>query len=260
MTYQETVLSVYQQKKNDGMLSDNLINPTRARLKDACVKKYDSKTISEKDNEILKVFLGLQRSEQDYIQYINEYEDGRFRPLDNLLKKEVENSHVRNLDLLAWLIDFPDRPYSIWATTVNWTDKPNYPPDLLKRIFNFLKKKKVWIASFFLTLTFILIIFSSFSKQCMYWTGEQYLPINCNETVNAAVIPLNKRKVEKLRKITRLDTITKNSIGNIWYAKVKIDSAEFYTDSGEYPLDTRKRLLPVTDYMLEKYVFSKRLQ
>lgn len=120
--------------------------------------------------------------------------------------------------------------------------------------------RNVVLASIILFLTsgtaFVLkdVIF----PQCMYWTGDHYESINCDETAAAAaIIPYNK-KMAQLKRITRPDTLTMNAIGHVWYAKPKINSAEFYTDSGSYPLDQRKRLLPVTEYMLKKYIFSQK--
>ncbi len=89
----------------------------------------------------------------------------------------------------------------------------------------------------------------------MYWTGNQYKSIPCNEKFgDAAIIALDTFKVNHLKRITRPDTITHNSLGKVWYKKIKRDSVEFYTSGGEYPLDQTKRLMPLTDYMFNKYI------
>lgn len=96
------------------------------------------------------------------------------------------------------------------------------------------------------------------NQPCMHWTGERYQLIDCNsEDSSTPIVAADTFKLAHMRKITRPDTLTRNALGKVWYVKIKIDSAEFYTDSGDYPLDTSKRLLPITPYMLNKYVFDK---
>ncbi|QIL38914.1 hypothetical protein G7074_06245 [Pedobacter sp. HDW13] len=99
-------------------------------------------------------------------------------------------------------------------------------------------------------------------EQCMYWTGQHYEPINCdNNDLNKLKIPLNKEQLEHQQRITMPDTLTNYALGMVWYGKVNgsIDKTpQFYTDSGTNPLDTTRRLLPVTTYMLNKYVSYER--
>jgi hypothetical protein len=96
------------------------------------------------------------------------------------------------------------------------------------------------------------------NAQCMYWTGDQYQSVGCSIKVDhATVIALDKEKLVGLKKINRLDTITEKDLGKVWYVKIKQDSAEFYTDSGTYPLNDKKRLMPMTPYILNKYILHK---
>ena len=92
----------------------------------------------------------------------------------------------------------------------------------------------------------------------MYWTGDQYQSVGCSVKVDhAAVIALDKEKLVGLKKINRLDTITEKDLGKVWYVKIRQDSAEFYTDSGTYPLNNKKKLMPMTSYILNKYILHK---
>ncbi len=94
-------------------------------------------------------------------------------------------------------------------------------------------------------------------EQCMYWTGNQFRPIPCNQKVEGIVVlALDPEKVHHLRKITRPDTLTKFSIGKVWWGKIN-GKVDFYTAGGEHPEDNRKRLLPLSAYMLNKYVFKE---
>ncbi|RYE55104.1 MAG: hypothetical protein EOP48_10920 [Sphingobacteriales bacterium] len=51
--------------------------------------------------------------------------------------------------------------------------------------------------------------------------------------------------------------MTKNSIGKVWYSG-RGKNHEFFTDSGMHPVDTTRRLLPVTDYIITKYTSGYR--
>ncbi len=95
-------------------------------------------------------------------------------------------------------------------------------------------------------------------KQCMFWNGNNYEPIACGmKRGNQLILALDTFKVNNLKKIKEPDTLTYNSLGNVWYVKIKIDSVEFYTSDGIYPKDNNKRLLPVTKYIVNKYVLNK---
>lgn len=93
-------------------------------------------------------------------------------------------------------------------------------------------------------------------NQCMYWTGEHYQCIACNKKIgDTSIIALDTTKVAHLRKITRPDTLTENSLGKIWYSKID-SKLEFFTSDGFHPLYIDRRLRPVTPYILKKYVFK----
>lgn len=92
--------------------------------------------------------------------------------------------------------------------------------------------------------------------KCMYWTGEHYEAIGCNET-SEVTIPLDTVKLARLHRITLPDTLTKNSLGKVWYGKVS-GNPIFYTAGGDDPLDSNKRLLPITNYIRTKYTSNYR--
>ncbi|WP_421945495.1 hypothetical protein [Pedobacter sp.] len=96
-------------------------------------------------------------------------------------------------------------------------------------------------------------------KQCMYWTGDHYEIVDCKKNSSDKIIlALDKQKVTALKMITKRDTITAASIGNVHYAKVTVDSVDFYTSGGTHPTDSRKRLLPLSDHIFKKYILGKR--
>ncbi len=89
-------------------------------------------------------------------------------------------------------------------------------------------------------------------KECMYWNGECYVEIFCNEKVEGSeVLGLNE-EAKLLRKITRPDTLTEeNSLGKIWYDKSN-NHVEFFTHYGKHP-ENGKTLKEITSHILEKY-------
>ena len=97
-------------------------------------------------------------------------------------------------------------------------------------------------------------------EKCMYWTGDHYEPIKCNEKVsNVPIVPLDIKTLRLLKKINSFDTLTKNAIGKVWYSSIG-GQHEFFTDSGMHPIDTVKRLRPLTSYILSNHVSYYRHQ
>lgn len=89
-------------------------------------------------------------------------------------------------------------------------------------------------------------------KECMYWNGEFYEEVFCDELIaGKEIIALNK-ETELLRKITRPDTLTiENALGKVWYVKSN-RRVEFFTYHGIHP-ENGKTLREATAYMIEKY-------
>lgn len=90
-------------------------------------------------------------------------------------------------------------------------------------------------------------------EKCMFWTGDHYEAVACNIETATPKIDLNVQTLNRLKKITLADTLTKNSIGKVWYATIN-NEKEFFTDSGMHPVDTVKRLKPITSYIISKNV------
>lgn len=89
-------------------------------------------------------------------------------------------------------------------------------------------------------------------KQCMYWNGEFYVEIFCNELIEGKEIIALSEEKKLLKKITRPDTLTKeNALGKVWYNKSN-NKVEFFNHHGIHP-ENGKTLKEVTPYILEKY-------
>lgn len=290
--YKNEVILDYKMKRKKGVLSSNLENPSPGQLRTECLLVYNER-YAPNDEAILRLFFSSKNQEVDYSLIIERTDPDRFRPLQSILKEKIKEPKNSNIELLAWLIDFNPRPYSLWKKKLE-TEAVNEPlihriksqekegkVDVkeiggVKEIEAFTnpkvgngmldeekkKEKKSKIRNVFISLAVLattgsgIFFFLNKNQQCMYWTGEKYQPVSCNEKIDRShVIAYDAQKVTHLKKITRPDTLTKNSIGKVWYIKVN-GAPEFYTSGGEYPEDTRKRLLPVTSYILGKYVLQ----
>ena len=308
--YRKVVFAAYVQQRDEGSLSSNLQSLTPAKFKAECRIVYQERPL-KMDEKMLRVFFGPKDDAADYSQKIEHVDIDRFRPLINFLKGSITVTDNKNIELLAWLIDFKPRTFDLWkdsagklnemsdVTEHNRSPSKIATPAESKQIdlhtdqqdraarqnFSFAgpsqggdtgfgtkdsstaertvkgqlskaSRKKVLYAF----LAAILVFGGSYSfykigdEQCMYWTGDHYQPISCrSQLIGARIIALDNFKVDHVKKITRPDTITRNSIRKIWYAKVK-GVPEFFTDSTAHPTDDNKRMLPMTEYMFTKYI------
>lgn len=288
--YQVRVFAAYEEKLAKGDLK-LLENATTAKLKNACLKIYDNRYKPE-DNDIFSEFFDLDKVGVNFREKISEAKTGVFRPLLNHLKGETTTTHNRNSELLAWLIDFQPRPSVAYYKSLHNhpieivqppdedidgeeednppspekpDKKPNEdvppPPDTNEGL-----NKKIATALLILLISGGTIsLFSTNvigtdyreplpNEKCMVWKSDRYEPTSCDINLSdKIVLPLDKEQLAHQRKITQPDTLTTNSLGKVWYTKIN-GIPEFYTDSGMHPADTLRRLKPLTNYILTKYV------
>lgn len=121
--YRSEVLSLYEKKKALGKLSTNLMIPTCANLRNEFRLLYYA-GCNNWDKRIIREFLKIQFDEELTDLVVKRCDVDKFKALANFINRNL-NTHERNLELLAWMIDFPRRPYSkYWRIT-------NGKPDLL---------------------------------------------------------------------------------------------------------------------------------
>ncbi len=302
--YVKLVVQDYERKKSLKTLSSRLVNPSPARLRDECLLVCKENFL-RKDEGILRTFFNTTGEHAQYLNTINNYDIDKFRPLVNFLRDPAIKTDVKNIDLLAWLIDFNDRPFELGknyivedekslGATINPVEnndedkKPDgghilpLPPPISynettkseqtssKKNNGSLKKIGIYIGIAFLAASGMYVYYNSgnhksaamgttlpFAESCMYWTGDHYEQVSCNKKIkDALVIALDSFKLVHFKKITTPDTITHQHIGRIWYIKNE-GNIEFYTSEGAHPVDMKKRLKPVTGYIIDKYILSK---
>eukprot|EP01132_Coremiostelium_polycephalum_P011312 gene11312-13848_t len=260
--YKTELLEFYKVRKASGLLSENLENPGRQKLQ----KEY------------------LARS-------IEKFPLDKLRPLVSFLVNGTKLREDAPAKLVAWLIGFdtymewqkkeketttskdqgenkedPGGPNTVGTggaiTSGGKSTSGSNPPKPLSIKKNVLISIGILITGggcFMLWENNLTrTILPNKGELCMYWTGYKYEPANCDDNTNKhGLIPVNTHALNYFKKIRYPDTLTKYSLGKVWYSKVN-GKLEFFTDSGVHPIDTIRKLKTLSPYMLNKYVSSYR--
>ncbi|OCX54264.1 hypothetical protein BEL04_08380 [Mucilaginibacter sp. PPCGB 2223] len=287
--YRAAVLKAYQEKRDSGNLSPNLIEPKSGTLKAECVTAFD--WYQSTDEATLQLFYGKKDNEKAYKQAVkNGVAETTFKALNNFLNDRTEAPVDRTIELLAFLIDFRPRPYRYgWKPneTQGETGGKTPPPpppvneddddtgetikeNLLARWMRFVNRKNIAITALVIaTLTGGLyalknsagkppikktdsLSLSVIPTRHMYWNNDHYDTIPGSTPNSAPVLTLDTFRLAHFRQITDTSQINAQSIGHVWYFKTAKGLACF-TAGGAYPLDTNRRLKPITLYMIDKY-------
>ncbi|MGB3149403.1 MAG: hypothetical protein WBB27_01975 [Maribacter sp.] len=119
-SYQKEVLEKYKKDRGGAMMSGFLINPTRSRIREACLWLLERR--KEKDDEyILNRFFQFKEGENRarHIQGLKSEKADKFVPVINFLKGRVQKTSPENIELISWLIDFKPRPYQEYLKSYN---------------------------------------------------------------------------------------------------------------------------------------------
>jgi hypothetical protein len=321
--YQNEVVSVCRSKLAANQLPHlNAISP--AMLRQECLNVFKERHDPKKDDVALRMFFGPDDKNKGYLKIIDAHPTEKFKALSVFFKRPNDKKpDQKNLELLAWLIDFEGRPYQpkkgydistpidnneeilvednlahdVEISPVDVENKDSYgeapqgiedrakgqdleperesttkiralrlftdiDPSAIHNRWHIPKKfhKTVYAftaAAVVLASTYLIIGIGD--KQCMYWNGERYEAVACaDKPGDFSVIPFDQETANNLKRILRPDTLSENSVRKVWYNKVWSDSLDFYTDSGSVPANSNRRLMPMTNYILNKYVLQKR--
>jgi len=117
--YIKLVKRAYEEKRSKNELSVLLAQSSPAKIRQACLHLYkehyekEEHQVIKKDEQILKAFFGPAETGKEFLKLIQGFETDKFRPLDNYLKGNTDNTDQIKLELLAWLIDFQHRPFAV---------------------------------------------------------------------------------------------------------------------------------------------------
>lgn len=288
--YQDKVLEAYKARIASNQMLQ-LVDISPALLRDECVNIFRERKGNEQDIPSLRVFFGPDTNNKGYLKIIDEHPTGRFRSLSNFFRGMPVKPDRKNIELLAWLIDYQPRPYkamqgyNVSSDFVNVISEESFVEQAkssenetvdimgeedqrqkkpvteavadIKAVHKPIPKKyPKSIAAFGVAAAVAIGAFIAYPKkyQCMYWAGDHYVKQACDQKASTPVIALDTFKVSNLKKINKRDTLTFASIGKVHYTKVKVDSVDFYTCGGDHPTNNTKRLLPLTQYILDKYI------
>ncbi|MES2111887.1 MAG: hypothetical protein V4577_24230 [Bacteroidota bacterium] len=269
--YKEFVLADYDRQVGAHLLLSELLVPTPANIKAEIVKFCEQgSALSAGDEQILRSFVGTRADAAAYrIAFLNGTADP-FRPLINLLAERSKGTNIRNVNLLALLVGFKPRPYHPTMVRKDTTDGPiivlpTSPPRVDPPPVDPLQKNRKKLIIY--TLVSLAVVIGGYftydylahrltgNERCMYWDDDHYQPIDCNEKPpHSQSQPIVWQLVDGLKRITKPDTLTPYSVRKVWYIQYN-GKVEFFTGEGLYPPDTSRRLLPMTDHILKKYVY-----
>ncbi|WP_126971958.1 hypothetical protein [Gynurincola endophyticus] len=110
--YIDAILALYNKKRETNDVSQNMIEPTPAQLKDECFIICNER-FEQRDISILKIFFGEGTDKKTALKAIEDYPTDKFKPLVNFLKNKTKDPEKKTVELLAWLIDFKPRPFEL---------------------------------------------------------------------------------------------------------------------------------------------------
>jgi hypothetical protein len=284
--YTNAVLEDYHQKKAVDALPFDMRQLSPASLKAACLEVCRDK-YSKKDESLLKAFFENGSDQETFLAIIDNCGIDKFRPLVYFLKKKTTKPDDKVVELVAWLINFKDRPYDpkkdyskrpgviqgtpqgppidvITGPNPSGSGEPQEGPQptVIEPAKKKQKNKKIVLTIMILATLGMVAYWAEYSKpvppvglqRCMYWAEDHYQPVDCEKKIeNTQVIALDTEKVLHFRKITRPDTITTSARGSVWYGRYR-GNYEYYTDSGFHPLDPNLRLKPISEYIISRHV------
>lgn len=289
--YKELVVKSYKEKLAGRGLSNNLSDPKPAKLRDECLFAYTSRYDKERDSKTLEAFFGKPDENGDYHSVIYNFEVSRFKPLAQFLRDMNREPNTRNIELLAWLIDYQPRPYR-YAPPINQNSNPdpNPDPEIPKEQTPPKERdlpkdqdpptgpvpptkpgspasiRKEWIKKYQKETALVLLLFGLIlfllmkmlpKEQCMYWSGDHYEAVDCNRQLfGVQSIALDTFKLNHFKRITKPDTMTAYSVGKVWYLKIGLIPDCFTTD-GNHPLYPGRELKKLTLPILREYFGTK---
>jgi hypothetical protein len=117
------------------------------------------------------------------------------------------------------------------------------------------------IIAIFLGLIFSGLITEDLSgKQCMRWKEDRYVAVMCDASLEEGIekVAIDTFLLNHFRMITQTDTITRRSIGKLWYLKHQ-KHFDYFTISGKHPI-YRRKLSKLSEVIYRNEIESKRLE
>lgn len=267
--YKEKVKAEYFIRLESGGLSSNLTDLSPAKIKAECMLIYNLRGNAD-DNNVLQDYFGLPDERSNYSNAIRRLDIDRYRPLVSYLRGANQDPHLKHIELLAWLMNYQPRPYSVALPPPPPPDPPggSDSEETTSPQAHGLSLKELWTNQkirWALLETMIVIVCvglayrntrdggdTGLEKQCMVWTTDRYEPIPCDQKpFNKISFALDTFQVHNFRLITQPDTLTAYSVGRVFYGTVN-GKPQVFTSMGKHPI-TGHYLKPLSFWILRKY-------
>jgi hypothetical protein len=108
--YISAVVREYHDKVASNTISLNLSTLTPGNVKKECMALC-KKGYRREDERVLSAVFGYAENANSYLKAIERYDIDKFRPMIKFVEGRIKETDARNVELLAWLIDFKDRPF-----------------------------------------------------------------------------------------------------------------------------------------------------
>lgn len=149
--YIKLVFETFKKLRVDGKLSPLLNKSTPTNIRKECLNVYKERD-TKKDDLTLRAFFGPADDRGEFKNAILNFETNKFKPLDNYLKGNTENTDDSNLEILAWLINFRHRPFRFENNILlsdeelslidNSTNNPNEKEPVLEPVEDGVQKEE----------------------------------------------------------------------------------------------------------------------
>lgn len=287
--FQQAVRNAYLEPNTTNPSQHWKAKPTTGSLKKYCLEVC-GKGLSVADKEVFTNFFKPQGEQPNLESAIRTFDPDKFRPLVSFITQNRNITDETAVKLLAVLIDFQPRPYQgadwtddaspsntmesqrlinttatdavdsspitlVGVSVEETTDEKkatNIPPVKPKSTAYAIKRLYLSGGIILLIVSFASIYFRP-NKQCMSWTGDRYIEVDCDyKHPHYDVIALDEPTLKNFKKIDRPDTLTNKDINRVWYSKID-NEVEFFTAAGSHPVNRRKPLRAMSQHILIKY-------
>ena len=255
-------LKIWYENHRDVLHAGMLVGPSNGELRNLCLTLLRN-GLSLSDQAIFRDFFKVG-VEDDLSRAVSGVDIEKFRPIVNFLNGASQTRDKTKLNLIAVLIDFPERPLPVFLK------KPDYdkgavrqPAADVKTDFAIdkpvrSKKRMLWFVGFCMVAVAIVLVLAGIrsAKNCMVWQNDHYSAISCEDTTVAQISkePIDAKQFRLKRiPVSKKTRFFVDGKPNIWYLK-NGNQYEFFNQSGYHPLRKEKTLKPVTSYIAMKIV------
>lgn len=111
--YRDAVRNHYLILKEQGIISNNMLYLTPAKVRNECIMSY-MEISNHYDMRTLKNFMDKSMKDEVSLLEVKMINPAKFKPLIYFLKKDKNTSELA-IEMAAWLLNFTPRPYSYFA-------------------------------------------------------------------------------------------------------------------------------------------------